>query len=136
MRKLILLVVLLLVLPGIARAADVNVPPASCFAQPERWSYDRDKQSIATVGEQFIADMQKCDPTFAAAVTEGVRYQIQKEETEKFLRQKDFVLAAYGIIWGILAVAGLALWLRQRRLVRELIELEARLKAAGAGTAS
>ena len=130
MRTLVL-VVAVLGLSSAAWAADVDTPPASCFAHPDRWTYDRTKEALAAPGERFLEDMQACDATFAAAVVEAIRYKIQKEETEKFFHQNRFVVAAYAIAWGALAAAALALWLRQRRLTREIAELEARLKAAG-----
>ena len=117
---------------GGAPPAQAHVPPAACFAHPENWSYDRAKMTLAAPGEKFFADLQKCDPTFAASVVEAIRYQIQKDETDKFMHQKQFLLAAYGICWAIVALAAVALWLRQRRLARELADLEARLKLAGA----
>jgi tRNA(Ile2) C34 agmatinyltransferase TiaS len=126
-----LLFVAVLGLSSVAWAADVDTPPASCFAHPDRWTYERAKEPIAGPGERFLDDMRACDPTFAAAVVEAIRYKIQTEETEKFIHQRGFVIAAYAIAWGVLAAAALALWLRQRRLTREIAELESRLKAAG-----
>lgn len=109
-----------------ARAAEPN-----CFAEPSRWNYDRGKETLAKPGERFLDDMQKCDATFAAAVVEAVRYQIQDEEQTKFVRQSRYVIAAYGVAWGLLALSGLFLFLRQRRLGSELAALEAKLRAAG-----
>lgn len=120
-------------LSSAAFAADVDTPPASCFAAAhlDRWTYDRTKEALAAPGERFLEDMQACDATFAAAIVEAIRYKIQNEETEKFIRQRSFVIAAYAIAWGALALAAFALWMRQRRLTREIAELESRLKAAG-----
>lgn len=129
MRTLVFLTVL--GLSSAAFAADVDTPPPSCFAHPEHWTFDRTKEALAAPGERFLADMQACDATFAAAIVETIRYKIQNEETEKFIRQRSFVIAAYAIAWGVLAVAAFALWMRQRRLTREIAELESRLKAAG-----
>jgi hypothetical protein len=123
------LVVAVLLAAGAAGAAEA--PPATCFAHPERWAYDRGKETLAAPGERFFEDLRACDATFAAAVAEAVRYQIQADEAEKFVRSKDTVLLAYGIAWGVLAVSGLLLWLRQRRLLAEIASLEARLKAVG-----
>jgi hypothetical protein len=116
--------VLVLLLGGVAHAADPK-----CFANPERWSFQRDKESLQQAGERFIADMQACDPSFAATVLEVARYQLHDEETKKFVHQRGFVLWAYGIAWGVLALSGLALFLRQRRLSAEIDALEARLRA-------
>lgn len=129
---LVLIALSILAASTVAVAAEVDTPPASCFAHPENWTYDRSKVSLAEPGKRFLDDMQACDATFAAAVTEAVRYQIQKEEHDKFMRQSLFVIVAYAIVWAVVAAAALTLWLRQRRLIRELGDLEARLKAAGA----
>lgn len=131
MRTLLFAFVALLGLSSAAWAADVDTPPPSCFAHPERWTFDRTKEALAAPGERFLEDMRACDATFAAAIVEAIRYMIQNEETEKFIRQRSFVVAAYAIAWGALALAALALWLRQRRLTRDIAELESRLKAAG-----
>ena len=115
--------VLVLLLGGVAHAADPK-----CFANPERWSYDRTKESLQQAGERFIADMQACDPTFTSALLEVVRYQLHDDELKKFTHQSGFVLWAYGIAWGLLAVSGVLLWFRQQRLIREIEALEARLR--------
>jgi hypothetical protein len=126
-----LFVTLLLVLPATAFAQD-SAGPAKCFSDPGRWAFDRTKETIAKAGERFFEDMRKCDPTFAAAVTEAVRYEIHKDETEKFTRSSKYVMAAYGVAWAILAISGLLLWLRQRRLNDEIGALEAKLRDAEA----
>jgi hypothetical protein len=121
-------VVLLLVLGGVAHAADPN-----CFAHPERWSYDRDKESLQQAGERFVDDIQACDPTLAASILEVARYRVQDKETRDFVHQRSFVVWAYGVAWALLALSGFFLWLRQRRVATELVALEARLRAGTAG---
>jgi hypothetical protein len=103
---------------------------AKCFTNTERWTYDRGKETLAAAGERFFADMQACDPGFAASVTEAVRYQIHKEEVEKYTRSKSYVFAAYGVAWALLAFSAVAVWLRQRKLTAEIAALEARVRAA------
>ena len=126
------LIVLLLAVGGIARAAEG--PPASCFADTNRWSYDREKETLAAPGERFLEDLRKCDSTFAASVIEAIRYQIHDDETKKFVRAKGFVLTAWGLAWALLVLAGLALWLRQRRLDGEIAVLEAKVRSAEKAT--
>jgi hypothetical protein len=116
-------------LGGAAHAADPK-----CFANPERWSYDRSKEALQQAGERFIADMEACDPTFASTILEVARYQLHDDELKKFNHQSGFVLWAYGIAWGLLAVSGLLLWLRQQRLTAEIAALEARIRAEGQRT--
>jgi len=122
-----LLAVVVLLLSAGSAAAQV---PAKCFANFERWAYARDKETLAAPGERFLEDMRACDPSFAAAVVEAVRYQIHKDEVDKFTRAKSYVFAAYGIAWAVLALSALGLWLRQRRLTAEIAALEARVRAA------
>jgi hypothetical protein len=118
---------LLLVLGGVAHAADPK-----CFANPERWSYDRDKESLQQAGERFLGDLKACDPTLAASLLEVARYEVQDKETRDFVHQRGFVVWAYGVAWSLLALSGFFLWLRQRRLGAELVVLEARLRAGDA----
>jgi hypothetical protein len=124
-RALIALLVL-----GAAGAAAAQTP-ARCFANPERWAYDRTRETLAAPGERFLEDMRTCDASFAASVIEAVRYQIHKEEAEKFTRASSFVMAAYGVAWALLAASAIAVWLRQRKLTAEIAALEARVREAG-----
>jgi hypothetical protein len=126
---LALLLASVLLAPALA-AAQETANPAKCFANPERWAYDRKAETLAAPGERFFEDMRACDPSFAAAITEAVRYQIHTEEAQKFTRASKYVMAAYGVAWAILAGAGLALYLRQRRLNDEIASLEAKLREA------
>lgn len=123
----LLFVAAVVALPAVASAQDKN-----CFADAERWKFDRNAETIAKAGERFFEDMRQCDPTFAAAVTEAVRYQIHQEESQKFVRSSKYVMAAYGVAWAVLAAAGLALYLRQRKLNEEITALEAKLRDAEA----
>lgn len=106
--------------------------PSKCFAEPQRWAYDREKETLAAPGERFLEDMRNCDPSFAASVTEAIRYQIHKEEAQKFSRASTFVMAAYGVAWALLAVSALLVYLRQRRLLAEIAALDARVREAEA----
>lgn len=127
----LVLLLALLAVPAVAGAQEAQ-NPAKCFSNPERWAFDRKAETIANAGERFFEDMRQCDPSFAAAITEAVRYQIQADESQKFVRSSKYVMAAYGVAWAILAAAGLALYLRQRRLNDEISALEAKLRDAEA----
>ena len=54
MRTLIIAAVVL-GLSSVALAADVDTPPPSCFAHPERYTYDRTKEPIAAPDRQGLA---------------------------------------------------------------------------------
>lgn len=127
MRTLIALAVLTLA------ASSAHAVEARCFANPERWSYDRAKETLAAPGERFLDDVRACDASFAAAVTEAIRYRIHSEEAAKLTRSSHYVMAAYGVAWAVLALSAAALFLRQRRLTGEIAAMEARLRAAETG---
>ena len=122
-------IVLLLVLVSSVALAE-EPPPDTCFANRARWAYDRGNETLAAPGERFLEDMNGCAPTFAAAVIEAVRFQIQSDEAKKFVRAKNFVMAAYGVAWAVLAVSALFIFLRQRRLAAEIALLEAKVREA------
>jgi hypothetical protein len=130
MRSLLVALVFVLASATAAHAEEPVVPPATCFAHPERWAFDRDHETSAAPGERFLEDMHTCAPTLWADVVEAVRYQIQSEEAEKFVRSRKIVTVAYGIAWAALAAVAFTLWLRQRRLAAEIGQLEARLRDA------
>jgi hypothetical protein len=121
------MLVFVFLVAGAARA-DVVVPNAACFANSQRWSLDRSKETVAQPGQRFLADLRACDATLAASIEEAVRYDIQQKEAQSFRRNQGFVLAAYGAAWGLVALAGLAVWLRWRKLKQLLAELEARVR--------
>jgi hypothetical protein len=121
------IILVLVCLAGAARA-QVSVPRAECFEHPERWKYDRASETLAQPGQRFLADVRACDTTFAASVEEAVRYAIQTKEAQSFARNQTAVLAAYGVAWGLVALAALGAWLRWRRVSRLLEELEAKVK--------
>jgi CcmD family protein len=111
-------------------AAEARAVEPRCFENVQRWSYDRGKETLAAPGERFLDDLRACDASFAASVTEAIRYRIHAEETEKLARASGYVMAAYGVAWALLALSAVALFLRQRRLARELEALEAKLREA------
>lgn len=130
MTRTILVLSVLLGLAGSAGAVDPK-----CFQNLERWSYNREKETLAAPGERFLEDLRACDSSFAASVVEAIRYQIHAEESQKLTRSSRFVMAAYGVAWGLLALSGVALYLRQRRLQAELAALESKLREAEARSA-
>jgi hypothetical protein len=133
--RTLLTLIIVLSVAGTARAqepreAQAAAAPARCFADSERWTYDRNRETLAAPGERFLEDMRACDPTFAAAVIEAIRYEIHADESAKFVRARGYVLAAYGVAWALLAASALFVWHRQRKLAAELTALEARIAEA------
>jgi hypothetical protein len=94
---------------------------------PYRWQEGRELPAQA--GERFFADLQRCDRDLAASVTEAVRQSIQVEETARFVRQRRYLIAAYGVLWAVVAAFAAATYLRQRRLKAAIADLEAALAA-------
>jgi hypothetical protein len=125
MRKLILL---LFFVSGSAAYAD-GLPNCS-FPHPERYGFVQGQMPLAKPGENFLEDLHACDPTLAAAVQDAVRYDIQKDETAKFVKQKQYVIGAYAVLWTILIAFALFMWARQQRLLGEIKSLEAKVSAA------
>ncbi len=121
------IILVLLCLAGAARA-DVSTPKPECFANMGRYAYDRSIETLAQPGQRFMADLRACDATFAANIEEAVRYDIQSKELASFAKNQTAVLAAYGVAWGLVALAALGAWLRWRRVSRLLDELEAKVK--------
>jgi hypothetical protein len=126
------LVFLLLLISGAAAHADdesyVVTPPASCFDHPEKWSYDRAKEPLQAVGDRFMTDLHECAPTLASAIDEHTSYALQDKQARIFARHSQYVMLAYGIAWGILALAALAMLMRQQKLSRQILDLKMQLK--------
>ncbi|MBI4511386.1 MAG: hypothetical protein HY698_17265 [Deltaproteobacteria bacterium] len=124
----------MLMLFGLAPSIPAQANPLAKLSDEDLSSYrwQRDKEFFAQAGARFLEDLRSRDKELAAAVLDAARYDIQQEEADKFARQKKFVLAAYGVLWGILVVFVTAIWLRQRRLTAALDDLEQKLKKAKA----
>jgi hypothetical protein len=112
----------------VASAAHADGLPNCSFPHPERYGYVQGQMPLAQPGENFLEDLHACDPTLASAVQDAVRYDIQKEETAKFVKQKQYVIGAYAVLWTILIGFALLMWLRQQRLLGEIKQLESKLK--------
>jgi hypothetical protein len=131
--RVLVLALGLVAAPALASAQTPAAPAAdpSAFQSPafHKYKINPEKDDIPlTKGRQFLADLAAADPELKASVTEAVRFEIQNEETEKFARQKGYVLWAYGALWVVLLVFVVGLLLRQRQLAAELASLEARVK--------
>lgn len=135
MRLRLYVLPLLLTLGAVAPAAAEGPNPLQS-ADLKKYEYDPTKQLAVTVGRDFLADLTAVNKPLRAAVTDAVRYEIQAEETAKFTRQRKFVIAAYAVLFVVLAGFTTTLWLRQRKLLAELADLEARLRDGAGGKAA
>ena len=93
-----------------------------------KYKLDRDKGDIPVdVGRRFLDDLKAVSPDAWASVLDAARLSIQQEEADKFARQKNYVIYAYGALWVILLVFVVGVFTRQRHLAAELAELERRV---------
>ncbi len=134
MRRLSIILVLLGVCAGVAAAQEPPAPaPAPAAANPlagvslDKYRLNADKNDALQVGRAFLDDLKKASPDAWASVTEAIRYDLQTGETERFARQKNYVLYAYAALWVILLVFVVGVFARQRHLAAELAELERRV---------
>ena len=81
-------------------------------------------------GRRLLADLKASNPAVWASVVEAARFEIQNEETDKFARQKNYVIYAYAALWVILLLFVVGVFARQRKLNAELVELEKRVGRA------
>jgi hypothetical protein len=80
---------------------------------------------------QCEAELGK-DKVWQAELRESVRPSVHQEDADTLIRNHQHVVIAYGALWGLTVVFLVLLWLRQRRLVGELDELEQKIKKAAA----
>jgi len=139
MRRLLLTLVVLAALAAPAAAQEPAPAAPAPTAAPaagnplsgvnlEKYKLERDKGDIPVEkGRLFLDDLKVASPDAWASVVDAIRFEIQKEEAEKFARQKNYVIYAYGALWVILLLFVIGVFTRQRHLAAELAELERRV---------
>jgi hypothetical protein len=131
MRTWLMIPVWMVLQVGGAAADEAAPPPAAgnglAGVNFEKYEPADDRETPVEAGQRFLADLGVASPEVKANVTEAVRYELQKDETDKFARQKKWVLRAYGVAWSLLAVFGVALFMRHQKLAADLAALEARV---------
>jgi hypothetical protein len=120
-----------------AAPAPAPPAPAPAGANPfigmplDRYAPNVEKGDLALeAGRRLLADLKAANPAVWASVVEAARFDIQHEETEKFGRQKNYVIYAYAALWVILLLFVVGVFARQRKLNAELVELEKRVGRA------
>jgi hypothetical protein len=127
--------------PGAPTQGATPAPAAAAPAPPgdnpfksialDRYVPDLEKGDLALEkGRQLLTDLKAASPAAWASVVEAARFEIQNDETEKFARQKSYVIYAYAALWIILLVFVVGVFARQRKLNAELAELERRVGRA------
>jgi hypothetical protein len=101
-----------------------------CFANLERYTWKRGSEPPVGAGLAFMTGLTACDDLLAASVERSVDFKVHDREAKVFANQKKFVIAAYAVLWVVLIGFVLIVWLRQRRLVDKIGDLEAKLRAA------
>ena len=135
LRRLPLPLLPLVLLATLAAPARADEPPPPAAADNPLAGVELDKYKLnreagdipLEAGRRFLDDLGAVSPEVRASVTDAVRFEIQKDETDKFARQKNYVLYAYAALWVILIVFVIGVFTRQRHLAGELAELERRV---------
>lgn len=109
---LVVLLVGIILLPSLA-AAQVKGPGP--YASPVR--------------DQCISEMAK-DAEILVACKIQHTADYHEQDVRQVTQNNKHVVAAYAVIWGVLALLMAAMWLRQRKLTGEIARLEAELAKA------
>jgi hypothetical protein len=121
--RLVVAFVLVLATAGVARA--------DCFAdlaQRKTPEGDLTNSELTDYGVKFMDDLRRCDEKLAIGVDLVGEHGASERQARIFTEQKRYVLVAYAIAWGFLAIACAAVFLRQQKLRTRLAELEGRLR--------
>lgn len=125
MRLFVFIVASLLLFPAFAEAnAFAKLNDAELV--PYTWTPES-LDTAAQVGQRLFADLRARDTRVAASLEEAVRYRLQTEEAEKFVRQQKYVIAAYAVVWTMLVLFAAGVYLRHRKVEAALALLESRL---------
>lgn len=129
-----LLILAFVALPSLASAGPPPDPPPRtiCFRKLADHTWERGAEAKVAAGLAFMEDLRKCDELLAAGVQSSMEYSVHQREAKIFANQSRFVITAYGVIWAVLLLFCVFMFLRQRKLLAQIGELEARLKADAA----
>lgn len=127
MRLFVLIVAFVLFVP-VAGEANVFAKLNDAELVPYTWTPES-PDTAAQVGQRLFADLRARDTRVAASLEEAVRYRLQTEEAEKFVRQQKYVIAAYAVVWTMLVLFAVGVFLRHRKVEAALALLESRLRA-------
>ena len=98
--------------------------------RPTIGAYEVDRaagQTTRAAGEVFLTDLAAVSPGVAANVRDAARYQLQQEEADKFARNQQYVLWAYGLAWLLPLGFSVYVWRRHRQVTARLDHLERQL---------
>ncbi len=126
--KTLLAVAFTLFFPASAAAQSPPAEREACFARLAEHTWERGAEPKVNAGIEFMTALARCDELLAVAVNSQFEYRVHDKEAKIFAKQRDLVIAAYGVIWVILAIFLVAMFLRQRRLVVQIADLETKLR--------
>lgn len=129
-----IVVFLAVFIPSVAYAGVTHPSPErqACFANLAKYTWERGAEPKVAAGIEFMDAVRACDELLAAGVQSSMEYAVHKNEAKIFANQSRHVIIAYGVIWAILLLFTIAMFLRQRKLLAHIADLEARLKADAA----
>lgn len=128
LRSVVIAILLVAGVPAVAGANPLKDKLTTADLEPYRAAPG---QPLEKAADRFLADLKEIDPALSEEILVRAAYQVQQDELDKFGRQRGYVIAAYGVLWGVVAAFAVVLWLRQRKLTAALVDLESRLAAAG-----
>ena len=86
---------------------------------------------VSEMRDQCIAELAK-DAEIRVACMTQYSDEFHAQDAKQVTKNNKHVVMAYAALWGIVAIFVVAMWLRQRKLGAQIIELEAQLKKAAA----
>jgi hypothetical protein len=70
------------------------------------------------------------DPVWRAELRNSVRPEVHQEDASLMMTNKKHVVAAYAVLWGLTVVFVVLLFGRQRKLMADIVSLQADLEEA------
>jgi hypothetical protein len=141
LRNALIALILAFGLQGAARAED---PPEPAAVDPVTQNIPAPGTTLSPAARAKLRALVDSDEQLRKQVMSAAQSEIkdkyEREQEDKaaatFAEQKSFVIAAYGIMWGLLLVFLGMMWRRQRGLERELASMAAKVAKVKAEAAS
>jgi hypothetical protein len=86
---------------------------------------------VSEMRDQCIAELAK-DAEIRVACMTQYSDEYHAQDAKQATKNNKHVVMAYGALWGIVAIFVVGMWLRQRKLSGQILQLEAELKKAAA----
>lgn len=110
--------------PGEPKAADPTPPPSEPAAPPAGEPAAKPEPAPATGAPAGADGGEEYEPVAGLdRQTVELKRAYEAEVERKVSNDHVHIVLAYGVIWALFVVYGVTLWLRHRRLERDLAEL-------------